>query len=151
MTNLKKYKNLVWVEVAFWEEKEILYFEWTQEEFRKKLQYDFVYFQNLHRNVLRSKIKDFWPVKSEKEKTREMKLSSLTSEQKSKVKEYIKNMQKNIGREPTDIELDKMIHKAVHWFTEEEKQEKLDEKGRKKTIEFIRKMRERKEKTWKYF
>lgn len=150
MQEIEIKKELLAVKVAFGLSIEIFYYDSSLEEFEQKLSWDFIYFPRHKRNIPTSMIKDHWIVEW-MEKTREIKMSSLTSEQKSKVKEYIKNMQKNIGREPTDIELDKMIHKAVHWFTEEEKQEKLDEKGRKKTIEFIRKMRERKEKTWKYF
>ncbi len=75
-----------------------------------------------------------------------MKLSSLNPEQKSKVKEFIKNMQKNLGREPTERELDNMIRKAVYGTTEEEKQEKLDEEKRKRLREKIREMRENKRK-----
>lgn len=153
---IKKSVPMLWVEVAFWLEKEILYFEGTQDLFRKKMQYDFVYFENYRRDVATSKIKDFWEVDSDYRKTREMKLASLNSEQKEQVKEFIKNFKRNLGKEPTEKEIDRMIFKAIHGCLPEDLEEKrqkesrLWEYWRQKTIEIIAKMRENKKKFGKY-
>lgn len=146
---IKKSTPMLWVEIAFWNEKEIIYFEGSEAEFRKKLQFDFVYFSNLNRNILRSKIKDFGLVKDETVLTREMKLSSLTELQKAKVKEFVQNMKRNIGREPTDTEFDSMILKAVSPEVIIEDSPLCPEK-RRKTIEIIQKMRENKKRNWSY-
>lgn len=153
---IKKSVPMMWVEVAFGSQVEILYFEGTEEVLKRKMQFDFVYFENYRRNVATSKIKDFWEVDSEYQKTRESKLASLNTEQKEQVKEFIKNFKKNLGKEPTDKEIDRMIFKAVHGCLPEDLEEKrktesrLWEYWRKKTIKIIAKMRENKKKFWSY-
>ena len=149
-TEIKKRIPMVWVEVAFWTKTERLIFEWTEETLKKAMQFDFVYFRNLQRNVLTTKIKDFWPLEDENIKNREIKMSSLTEEQKEKVKEFIGNMKRNIWREPTDSEFDKMIFVAVNGRKVEEKFQPLSSEKRRKTIEIIQKMREHKAKFWTY-
>lgn len=153
-TEIKKSTPMLWVEIAFWVDKEILYFEWTLQSFSEKLQNDFVYFPLYHRTILSSKIKEFWEVKNEEIKTREQKISSLTEKQKEEVKFFVSQMKKNIWREPTDKEFEKMIFRAVHWYLPENKpwkdENRLGEYWRKKTIAVIQKIRENKKKFWKY-
>lgn len=151
---IKKAVPMLWVEVAFWNQIEKLYYEWSLQKFSEKLENDFIYFPIHHRTILTSKIKEFWEVKDEKIKTREQKMSSLTEEQKEQVKFFVSQMKKNIWREPTDKEFEKMIFRAVHWYLPENKPWKVEsrlwEYGRKKTVEIIRKMRENKKKFWSY-
>lgn len=149
MTEIIKKQPMVRVKVAFGTETELLYFEGSIEKFKKALWFDFVYFGNLHRHVLTSKIKDFWEVLDNQVITREMRLASLSEKQKEEVKFYISNMKKNIWREPTDKEFDKMIQKVVYGGEKETYQPLSDEK-RRKTIEIIQKMREHKAKFWTY-
>lgn len=153
---IKKSVPMIWVEVAFWNDKEVLYFEGTIEKFSEKLGNDFIYFPIYNRMILSSKIKEFWKVEDEKTKTREQKISSLNEKQKEQVKFFVSQMKKNIWREPTDKEFEKMIFRAVNWYLPEEKEEKrktesrLWEYWRKKTVEMIAKMRENKKKFWSY-
>lgn len=152
---IKKAVPMLQVEVSFWTKTEFLYFEWTEEALQKALQYDYVYFPLYRRWVLSTKIKDFksssiW----EKNLNREQKMSSLTEEQKEQVKFFVSNMKKNIWREPTESEFEKMIFCAVHWYLPGEEpgktESKLWEYWRKKTVEVIKRMRENKKKFWKY-
>lgn len=110
---IKQYKSLMWVEVAFWPQIERLYFEWTEDLLKTRMQHDFVYFQIHSRNVATSKIKDFWKVDDPKKLAREWKISHLTEDQKTQVKEYASKMQKNIWRDPTDSEFDNMIASVI--------------------------------------
>ena len=49
---LKRYKKLVWVEVAFGQKYEILYYEATREEFEvKRATLDYAFFPIHNRNV----------------------------------------------------------------------------------------------------
>lgn len=111
---IKQYKSLVWVEVAFWPKIDYLYWEWTEEQFKTAIQFDYVYFAIYNRNVANSKIKDFKAVKDVKNVSREMKISHLTENQKNEVKELASRMLKNIWREPTDSEFDNMIKTVLH-------------------------------------
>lgn len=137
---IKQYKSLVWVEVAFWPQIERLYFEWTEDLLKNRMQHDFVYFQIHNRNVASSKIKDFWKVDDPKKLAREWKISHLTEDQKTQVKDYASKMQKNIWRDPTDSEFDNMIKKVLYW--EEKKVEKeLTDLDRFKTFLQVKRMR----------
>lgn len=107
---IKVYKPLVWVRVAFGPQIEVLYWEWTEDNFKqKRASLSYIYFTLYDRHVPESEIKDFWQVKDVKNLAREWKISSLTEEQKSEVKELASRMLKNIWREPTDSEFEKMI------------------------------------------
>ena len=106
---IKQYKALMWVEIAFWPQVERLYFEWTENLLKTRMQHDFVYFQIHDRNVATTKIKDFWKVDNHWKLAREWKIAHLTEDQKIEVKELASRMLKNIWREPTDSEFEKMI------------------------------------------
>lgn len=107
---IKVYKPLVRVRIAFWTLMEVLYWEWTEASFRKvRADMSYIYFYLHDRNIPEGMIKDFWQVKDVKNLSREWKISHLTEEQKSEVKELASRMLKNIWREPTDSEFEKMI------------------------------------------
>ncbi len=125
MSNIQKHKPMVWVEVAFWTDKEFLFYQATVDEFQQKrssLSY-IVFPMHWWRNVLTQKIKDFWPVDSKTTITKEIKLSSLTEWQRQDVKILISNMKKNIWREPTMNEIDNMIKKVL-WIKNQETNDK---------------------------
>lgn len=156
-TEIKKYVPMLKVEVAFWNKVEFLFFEGTEDKLQESLQYDYVYFPMYHRWILSNKIKDFKIAKVwENFLTREERIKNLTDEEKQQVRFFISQMKKNIWREPTDKEFEKMIFRAVNWYLPEEKEEKkqkesrLGDFGRKKTCLVIEKMRENKRKYWKY-
>ncbi len=150
-TELKKHTPMMVVEVAFWSEKEFLYWEWTKEQFREKLQSTYINFPLYsNRDVLRQKIKDYWVLDSKDEISLEMRLSSLTMTQKTQVKEYISRMQKNIGRYPTQKEIESMIQKAL-WITQEEEHRKdFSSLERFKTSLVIKRQRIAKIITWTF-
>lgn len=115
---IKKYKEQVLVEIAFWPNNiEYLYWEWTEEQFRRSIQFDYVFFPLYNRSVINTKIKDFRSTKNSKF-MRDVKISHLEDGQKSKIKLLVENMKKNIWREPTDSEFEKMIS---HILQDEEK------------------------------
>ena len=126
-TEIKKYKNLVWVEVSLWFDKEILYWEWTKLEFKqKRTTCDYMYFPIHDREVYTNKMKDFWEVVDNKTKSLEMKLSWLSQTQKQKVKDRMKEIKSNLWREASDNETDRIIRITID--PEILEQEKLKEK-----------------------
>ncbi len=147
---IKVYKPLVWVRVAFGPSIEVLYWEWSENNFKeKRASLSYIFFPLHGRNVPENMIKDFWEVKDTKKLAREWKISHLNENEKSRVNFLAENMKKNIGRDPTDTELDAMILKVTHW--EEKSEEKpLTQMERIKTVMQIRKMRIARILTWEY-
>lgn len=112
---IKVYKPLVWVRVAFWPSIEVLYWEWSENNFKeKRASLSYIFFPLHGRNVPENMIKDFWEVKDAKKLAREWKISHLNENEKSRVNFLAENMQKTIGRDPTDTELDAMIYHVLH-------------------------------------
>lgn len=144
---IKKKVPMVWVKAAFGLDSEVLYYESTLENFVSKLWGDFIYFPLHKRNVPTSMIKDHWEVDSWKVITLEMRLSTLNSSQKVRVKEYIRNMKRNIWREPTNKEIDSMIEKVV-WINSNKQESKTID--RSKVRDVIKQMRENKKNKWSY-
>lgn len=155
---IKKYKTIIWAKVEFGYDREVLYWEGSIEDFEEKLTYDYMIFpRHGDRRVPTTKIKDHAVLQPDDyEWILELRLFSLTLTKRAEVKRSISTFIKNIGREPTDNEINRFIQIALDpdilkkEKAEREKVEykRLDKFERFKTSLVIKKQKVSKIVTW---
>ncbi len=153
---IKKYKPLVWAKInTFNEHTETLYWEWKLEDFEKALQCDVVRFpRHANRWISPDRIIKwwYWVVEDDTlEKDLEMKLSSINSELRKKIKARIKLIKTNLWREATKKEIDNII-KHFLWQNEkkQEQYKSLWPVDRFKTFLVIKRQKIASILTWSY-
>lgn len=108
---LKKYKTIIWVKIEFWFDREVLYWEWEIKDFEVRKLCDYIIFpRHWDRRVPTSKIKDFAVLQADDYQWNlELKLFSLTLNNRAEVKRLISRFEKNVNREASDNEINRFI------------------------------------------